>query len=158
LRAFQYRIAQALDGRPHTGPLPAEVLRDVEALKPADKPAQGGTLEYYAVERMRQQHRILEPEQEVDAYQYWTANTSPLDRALAELANLADRKELAARVQGRRRDVNKPAGEPRSLRREGEDPPGPADVRASVLREALNQAPRVGEEFARDMLRQVTEA
>jgi hypothetical protein len=129
LEAFRYRIRQALDGKPHTGPLPAELLNLLRGMVP---------LLNYVVDRLRRHSRILEPDQEIDPYRKWGARMSELDNQLADMADLTDRKEIAARVQRVLKGLSKGM--------EG------VEQRAKVLKAALEAAPRVGEEFAREML------
>src|SRR5262249_39228740 len=95
-------------------------------------------------ERMLSQSRILEPEQEIDPYRHWVARTSDLERALAELTDVLDRQEIAARI----RKLLQAA--PRGAK--GHEP------RAMVLRQALTRAPRVSEEFAKEVLEQTAAA
>jgi cellulose synthase operon protein C len=135
LGAYQYRITQALEGKPHAGPLPTEQL---ELLPHMDR------LPHYVVDRLREQSRILEPNQKIDPYRHWSGRMSDLERELAEWVDINDRKEVIARVQ-------------RVL---GDLPPGPknAEPRARILRSALDLAPRISEDFAREMLDQVLSA
>jgi hypothetical protein len=129
LKAFEYRIQESLEGRPHTGPLPAKLMEELEHMQ---------TLLKYVVDRLRKHSRILEPDQRIDPYRRWAARISDLDKALADLTDLADRKEIVARVQKLLKDTAKGAA--------GHEP------RARILRTALEAAPRVGEEFAKEML------
>jgi len=90
LHSFEHRITEALEGKPHTGPLPVKQLERLAAMPP---------LLRYVVDRLRKHSRILEPEQDIDPYSPWAARISDLDKALVELANLSDRQEIPARVQ-----------------------------------------------------------
>src|SRR5262249_50096193 len=67
-----------------------------------------------------------------------------LERALAELTDVLDRQEVAARVRSLLQAVPKGA--------KGHE------ARAMVLRQALNLAPRGSEEFAREVLEQTAAA
>ncbi|MFO0878493.1 MAG: hypothetical protein U0840_14230 [Gemmataceae bacterium] len=131
LAAYEYRIRQALDGKPHTGPLPDERLQELEVIE---------RLQKYVVDRLRKHSVILEPDQRINPYRHWGARISDFERALAELTDITDRNELAQRVD---RLLN-------------ETPKGPkgADQRARVVRAGLEVSPRVGEDFARRMLDQ----
>ncbi len=131
LAAFKHRIVQALEGKPHTGPLPAG---DVELLESMER------LLRYVVDRLRKHSRILEPDQRINPYRHWGARISEFERALAELTDLTDRTELASRVEKLLADVPKGA--------KGNE------QRARVLKAGLEAAPRVGEEFARKLLDQ----
>jgi hypothetical protein len=129
LPCFEYRITEALEGRPHTGPLPPQFMAKLGGM---------AALHRYAIDRLRKHSRILEPDQEVDPYSSWSARISDLDRALVEVAELTDRKEIVTRIQKLLKDA----------------PRGTAghEARARIVRTALEVAPRIGEEFAREML------
>jgi len=129
LKAFEVRIQEALEGKPHTGSLPPALMGELEQMIMLDR---------YVVERMRHNSRILEPEQQVNPYRHWEARMSDLDRALIELVDGADRKEIPPRIHKLLQEC----------------PKGPAghEARAKVLRTALEIAPHLGEDFAREML------
>jgi hypothetical protein len=133
--AFEHRIKQALDGKPHTGPLPNDQLEYLELME---------RLLRYVVDRLRKHSRILEPDQRINPYRHWGARISDFERALAELTDLTDRNELAGRVDKLLREAPKGA--------KGHE------QRARVLRAGLEAAPRVGEDFARRMLEQAVPA
>jgi hypothetical protein len=142
LQGFTYRIQQALDGKTSGGPLPSQMLDDLEKLR-ADRKAQKEhnpeAPDYaYMVERMRELSRVFEPHQKVDPYRHLTAIASPLDAALATLPDVAEKAEAVNRVQRLLKGV--PKGDR-----------GRKD-RNRVVRAGLDLAPRVGEEFARAML------
>ncbi len=132
LEAFQYRISQALEGKPHAGPLPTEQLLQLEKTE---------RMQRYVVDRLRQHSRILEPNQRIDPYRHWSMRMSDLDRELAELVDVNDRKEVITRVQKLLRDLPRGA-------KSSED-------RARILRSALDLAPRISEDFAKELLEQV---
>ena len=129
LQCFEFRITEALEGRPHAGPLPPRLMEKLGSMAPMPR---------YLVDRLRKHSRILEPDQEIDPYSSWTARKSDLDRALVEAAELTDRKEIVARLQQLLKETPKGT--------EGHE------ARARVLRTALEVAPLIGEEFAREML------
>jgi hypothetical protein len=132
LHAFTYRVEQVLAGKRHEGPLPADQLREHEQLEPPRR---------YLVERMRMHSRILDPDQKIDAYHRFQVNNSPLESQLVELANLADRNEIAARIDRLLREA------PQLVKgKAGHEPV------ARVLRVGLSLAPRVGEDFALRLL------
>jgi hypothetical protein len=133
--AFEHRIRQALEGKPHTGPLPGDQL---EYLETVDR------LERYVVDRLRKHSKVLEPDQRINPYRHWSGRISEFEKALAELTDLTDRTEIANRVDKLLREV----------------PKGPRgnDQRARVLRAGLEAAPRVGDEFGRKMLEQTIPA
>src|SRR5262249_54724539 len=82
LGAFQHRISQALEGKPHAGPLPDEHLEYLGKMERMPR---------YVVDRLRQHSRILEPNQRIDPYRHWSMRMSELDRELAELVDINDR-------------------------------------------------------------------
>jgi len=130
--AFEYRIRQALDGKPHTGPLPTDQLELLEIMP---------RLERYVVDRLRKHSYILEPDQRINPYRHWGARINDFEKALADLTDLTDRAEIVSRVDKLLRDLqlhNK----------------GAVEQRARVLRSGLEAAPRVGEDFARRLLDQ----
>jgi hypothetical protein len=129
LQSFEYRINEALEGRPHTGPLPAKLMERRNAMVPILR---------YIVDRLRKHSRILEPEQVIDPHSPWVARNNDIEKALAEVIDLPDRKEVQGRVQKLLKDV----------------PRGAAghETRARILRTALEVAPRVSEDFAKETL------
>jgi cellulose synthase operon protein C len=142
LQGFTYRIQQALDGKTSGGPLPTQMLDDLEKLR-ADRKSQKENnpqaSDYaYMVERMRELSRILEPHQKVDPYRHLVAIASPLDAALADLPDVADKTDAAATVQ-------------RLLQGAAKGDRGTKD-RNRIVRAGLDLAPRVGEDFALGML------
>ncbi|HYH67983.1 MAG TPA: hypothetical protein VD866_25020, partial [Urbifossiella sp.] len=148
--AFEYRITQAAGGVPHTGPLPGAIYDQLAALKGAPAASKGNAappLNYsqpaYVIDRMREESRVLEPEDTRDPYGMFRADhrDNPLSRAVLEL--------------GAVRTPAKQAEMARRLLREG-FPNHPAYlVQFEVLREVLRTAPRVGETFTADLVRLV---
>jgi len=135
LQAYGYRIKQAQEGKPHTGPLLQEQMEYLEHMERMGR---------YAVDRLRQHSRILEPDQKIDPYRHWGARISDLDQELAELADITDRKEVMGRVDRLLKDLPKGA--------KGND------SRVRIVRAGLEVAPRISEDFARDMLNRVRDA
>src|SRR5262249_15321906 len=90
-QAYDYRIRQALEGKPHKGPLPLEMMEYLE--KGMDR------MQRYVVAGRRQHARILEPDTKTDPYRHWGARISDLDQALAELTDMMDKGAVIARVQ-----------------------------------------------------------
>src|SRR5262249_33690596 len=126
-----YRVKQALDGKPHTGPLPNDQLEYLEHVE---------RLQRYIVDRLRKYSEILEPDQRINPYRHWGARISEFEKALAELTDLTDRAEIVRRVEKLLAEVPKGS--------KGAEP------KARVVKAGLEAAPRVGEEFARKMLEQ----
>ena len=129
---FDYRVRQALDGKPHGGPLPDEQMEMLDLLRKTDR-RESGTHLHYVVDRLRDTSRVLEPHQKVEPYRYTFARISEIENALAELPDVLDRKEVADRVHALLRGLPKGAT-------------GNTE-RHRVVRTALDLAPRVGEEF-----------
>jgi hypothetical protein len=134
LEAFTHRAVQAIDGHPHTGALPQPLMDSLKGME---------TLEIYIIDRLRKHSHILEPETRIDPYRKWAARISEFDSQLVELTDMTDRKEIVNRVGKLLKGLPK-----------GDD----ATPRAKVLKVALDVAPRVGEDFARDMLDRVLPA
>src|SRR5262249_17983353 len=126
-----------------TGPLPPEQVKYLEVLRQS-RMVESNIPLAYLVDRLRQQSRILEPVQKVEPYRYIKAGTGDLERGLAELPDITDRKALILRIQQLLKDASRP-----NL--------GHAPL-LSVLHVALDQAPRGGEDFSLDMLRRLTTA
>src|SRR5262249_27047586 len=119
----------ALAGRPHAGPLPADLVAHIEGL---------GKLTRWVVDRLRQEARILEPDQRIDPYLPSWKISDDLKRTLTQLRALLDRAEFARGVENLLRADTR-----------GHDA---TEVRTQILLAALNRAPCVGEEFARRIL------
>ena len=125
-----------LAGQAHTGPLPAEQLEYLAVISKDRQPHQPDLR--YVVERMRLISRILEPDQQIDPYRHVYARTDgDLAGMLARLPDLLDPAEVVARVRQLLATPPKGAG---------------PDSRAQILRAGLDEAPRVGEDFARELL------
>ncbi len=153
LAGFRYRTEQALAGKPHGGPLPTDQLEYLEELgREYEARHREGRYDpnqpvnpRYIVDRMRKVSRILEPDQQIDPYRYYLARTDgDLAAELALLPDVFDVKEVVARVR-------------RLLQKPPKGASGP-EARAQILRAGLDQAPRVSEEFARELLDQVAAA
>jgi cellulose synthase operon protein C len=135
LEAYKYRIQQALDGKAAEGPLPVHLMELLEELK--KQRALNKINPDYIVDRLRSISRIVEPHQKVAPYRFISARNNERERLLAELSDLLDRQKVADQVHLLLRDL------PKANR---------AEEKAKILHEALNQAPRVGEQFALEML------
>ena len=103
--AYEYRINQAIEGRAHAGPLSTEQAEFLQLMnelaKPTsrdDKRAQEESYFRFAMERLLEYSRILEPDQQLTAYRrYDTSND--LERTLASLGDVHDRKVVVKIVQ-----------------------------------------------------------
>jgi hypothetical protein len=144
LEAFRYRIDQAVAGKPHAGPLPAEQLeyldqmrREADAL-PKDDVA--GRLKPYLVERMKEQSRILDPQENFDPYRRITSKGQ--DRLIQDVVRLIDVTDSSQITKEIRRLTEQAAKASLS-------------TRLRVLIEALPLAGRVGEALTGQVLAQV---
>jgi hypothetical protein len=126
--AYRYRIRQAQQGKPVTGSLPDELLGYARIKDISQR---------MPFDKLRERSRIIEPHVHVRWDQEILAAKEALAKELARLPRLIDRKELAAEC---RRLLQENASEP-------------AD-HARVLEAVLEQAPRMGEEFALTVLGQ----
>jgi hypothetical protein len=146
-KAYKHRVDQVLAGKPGTGQLSAEVLADLEDICAKGKSA-GTNNPYlraeYVINRMREQSRVIEPQERLDPYAYWTKNQDALKKELAELPAVRDPARLADRV--------------RRLYREGVAGKPTREVQFLVLHEALPLAPRAGEGFTVELLQLVPAA
>jgi hypothetical protein len=143
LSGFRYRVEQALAGKPHGGPLPAEMLEYLAVLS-RDRNVDEPDLRYI-VDRMRYLSRVLEPDQQINPYRrILTRLEGDLGAALAGLPDLLDTKQVMDRVR-------------QLLKKPPKGATGP-DARVQILQAGLEQAPRIGEEFARELLELVAPA
>jgi hypothetical protein len=134
-RAYDFRIQQALDGRPTAGPLPSRLLESLELLDRTRR---------YKVDRLREHSEILEPHERLDPYRHshWRGKINDeVTRELSEVVDLTDREALKDRM-GRLLAI-KPEG-PKAVLRE-----------ARVMKTALDVAFRLGEPFARGLFGRV---
>ncbi len=95
--AFQYRIEQALNGKPLTGPLPAEMRDHLEKILPA------GTTNTnrYIVDRMIEKSNILEPIERYDPYRNFRSQlNSEVESRLFKLPSIRDPRSLQREIQG----------------------------------------------------------
>jgi hypothetical protein len=133
-KAFAYRIENALQGKPHTGPLPPEMAARLETL---DEGRNNQASKRYIVDRLRQQSWIVEPQDKTDPYAQWKRYADDLQKTLAELQNVKEPARLEEQVK--------------KLVRGHQGP----DARLLVFAEAVPLAPRVGEEFTVALIQQV---
>jgi hypothetical protein len=127
--AYSFRIRQARTGKPRLGPLPDELL---EYLNIKD------TSRRMPFDRLRQTSRIIEPNIHVRWDRDVLAGADALSKALNRLPRLLDRNELTAECRKLIHDHTDELAD-----------------HVRVLESVLEQAPRLGEEFARDLLRRV---
>src|SRR5262249_17277249 len=136
-----YRVEQVMAGKPHSGQMAAELLAELDELtrKAREGPTNNPHMRAeYAIGRMRQQSRILEPQERLDPYSFWTKASDPLKKELTELHAVREPGKLADRI--------------RRLYRGGVQGKTPKGGQFPGLPEALPWAPRVGETFTVDLL------
>lgn len=146
-KAFKYRVDQVLAGKPATGQMGAEVAAELEEMGSKGKTA-GTNNPYlraeYVINRMREQSRILEPQERTDPYANWTKNQDALKKELADLHAVKEPAKLADKI--------------RKLHREGVQGKPSNEVKFLVLHEAVPLSHRVGEVFTVELLQLVPEA
>jgi hypothetical protein len=142
LEAYRYRIQQAQQDKPHSGPLPREQMERLTRIhkEREERGEKHGTGDWYIIDRLRDCSRILEPDQKIKPYRHLIAVLNEVEGTLLKLPDIVD----PAAVVNHARDLLHKV--PRS--REG------AEVRCKVLQVALEQAPRVSEAFALELLAQ----
>jgi hypothetical protein len=146
LNAYAHRIRQAQQGKPHAGPLPTEYMEELFDIyaQEAEHPSRDGRPDRYIIDRLREKSRILEPSQDLEPYRFFARPKDQFRETLQRLPDVLDPAEVVTLVRQLLHKV--PAGEKGLL------------DRADGLSSGLNQAPRVGEEFARELLQQVPES
>jgi cellulose synthase operon protein C len=147
LKAFQYRIGEALRGNPHTGPLSAEVLADWDEITyraRTGSPNNRHQRAEYVISRFRELSWIIQPTDKPNVYENWTKHTDALTRKLSQLSLIREPTQLAERI--------------RKLLREGVPGQQPAAVSFFLLQDCFPLAMRAGEAVALEMLARVPEA
>jgi hypothetical protein len=135
LAAYRYRIDQALAGKPHAGPLPADLLDRINKI---DTGAQF-KFNLNVLLRLREYSQVLEPQEKVAAHMVtYSGKHDALDNELVALLELHEPETLAGRW--------------RKLLGDGQRR---AEDRLRVLAAALKTAPRAGERFTLEALHQV---
>ena len=147
-KAFKYRVEQVLAGTPPGGPLSPDIMAELDEL--GNKARGGGTNNpflrgEYVIGRLREQSRILSPQERLDPYSYWTKNQDPLKKELADLHALKDPNKLADKI--------------RKLYKEGVTGKPLKEVQFHVLHEGLPLASlRASEAFTVELLNLVPAA
>jgi hypothetical protein len=133
-KCFVWRIENALQGKPHAGPLPAEMMERLETIDEH----RGTTLGWrYIIDRLRESSWILEPRDRIVAYARWQKKSDDFGKTLQELANAKDSRRLEEQLKTL-------IGSKLS-----------AENRLLLFCEAAILAPRVGEDFSVTVLQQV---
>jgi hypothetical protein len=137
LAAYRFRIDQAAEGGPASGPLPDALLTHDSGVDEDGN----ARIACYAVDRLRQRSHLLEPDCRVDPYRWLQLDRSDFDRAVAELDDIRNPGELIGRVKALL--LSNLGVKPSAGRR-----------RRDALRKALALAPQIGGPFTREMLRE----
>lgn len=145
-RAFRFRIEEALANRPHAGPLPPEVLQEMEGLtlqtRDPEKGLKGQFSEAdYAIAKLREDSLILEPEERYQAYGAIFAKTDPFRAELIHLGMIRVPKRLMNQV--------------RIFYEKGIANRSAVESRLPLLHAALPFAPRAGQAFVMELLQKV---
>jgi hypothetical protein len=155
-QAFRYRVVQAIDGKPLSGRLPQVLLDELEEI---NRRSQGTANNpygeaYYAITRMLEQCRIVEPYERLNPYKKYTVEfEGGLKKTLHELSQERDSQRLATRIRGLYvSEERKP--DPKSRTHS----PVVSDTQFQILIECLPLSARCGGSFAAELLRLVPEA
>jgi hypothetical protein len=145
-----YRIEQALEDKTHRGPLPASVHDRVEAIRKlraehskSAKGDHGARIDPFwepecVIDRMRRDSRILEPNEIPEPYRSAMKHEDSGRIELMHLTDIHDPKKLSERI--------------RWLYKQSIGSKSPKEARCRVLHQGLTLAPRVGEQFALELL------
>jgi hypothetical protein len=146
LRIFGHRIEQGLADKPHAGRLAPDILDRLDALRrePAGNKSPGRNA-LYAINRLRDRSRVVEPQERFDAIEDWGSDLGgPLQKALADLRAVHDPQPLTRTV----RHLYKTWAADKSV----------PLARLQVLLAALPLAGRAGEAFAVELIGLVPDA
>ncbi|HVK08896.1 MAG TPA: hypothetical protein VM597_08990 [Gemmataceae bacterium] len=132
--AFAWRIDNVLQGKPHTGGLPKEMMARLDKI---DEGRGTSASWRYVVDRLREQSWVLEPQEKQNPYNPWKKFGDELQNTLKDLEKI---KEPARLEEAVRKLIRGAAG---------------AEARLLVFAEAVPLVPRVGEEFAVAVVQQV---
>lgn len=140
--AFQMRIRQAVDGVPLSGPLSEELMAEFQRIE-TESQGEDKAFDHalYAINRAREQSRIIEPDEKVDPYQHITGGyQEELSKALNLLPKVTDPVQLSKQI--------------RKLYAQADRMPIDKVVlgKAKVLFASLPLAPRAGEELSLELL------
>jgi cellulose synthase operon protein C len=146
LQALSWRVEEVLAGRTHSGPLPKELL-DYLAQMHVEAAPLPRTNEYdkrrtgpYAVERFREQSRIMEPLEKFDPYRHTRREGHDLVREAARLPDVRDASSLAIRINQLLRPTE-----------------GVPELRLRVLAECVSMTGRLGADVAGGLLDRVAQ-
>ncbi len=149
-RAYAYRIERAIAGKPHAGMLPEPLRDEIENLisnkmeSETKSSVDPRSMANYAISRMREQSKILEPQEKLSAHSEFLKHGDELKLALAELPKITDPTAMTKRI--------------RQLYLEGTTGKATDESRFLVLHDALPLAARVGQDFTVELLVEVPRA
>jgi hypothetical protein len=139
---FSFRVGQTLQSQPAVGALSPEFREALNTLRQSttgkNNPTDPRTMSYYAVSRMLEQSRILEPQEKLNPYSEMMGKGDLFRQAVSELRGITNPRMLASRIL--------------DLYKNSIDGKATADTRLAVLQEALPLSGRVGEEFTLQLL------
>ena len=155
-KAYRHRVEQAAHGQPLTGRLPPALYAELEEINKKSKGVSNSPHgeAHYAITRMQQQSRVLEPHEDLDPYKKFTVDhEGGLKKRLHELAAEHDPQRLAARIREEYRgQANKPDAKDKNKT------PPVTEGQFLVLYECLPLSARAGSSFAAELLRLVPDA
>lgn len=85
LKAFTYRIEKAIEGKPHDGPFPQDLLSKLETL---DSTRNNNASWKYIIDRFRSISEVLDPHEKYDPYSDWKRSGNELQKALVEIGKI----------------------------------------------------------------------
>lgn len=139
-RAYEYRIHQALESTPGRGPLPAELLNDLERLSRPSRGTYSHSPPFaYTIDRLRSRSKVLEPHGKVNPYRHCSQGLSEWLRQLWSLGDITDSGQLSDRIHKLLQACAK-----RSV-----------TDQADAIKVALEQSPRLEESSVRELLLRV---
>lgn len=140
--AFRFRVRQALAGKPLAGRLDDHLIAELSRFQ---HKAQGRYAAYlYSIARLREQSRILDPQEKINPYHDEMKGSDELPQELAALPRLTDPLTLTRKI--------------RELYQNGVKGRPLGEVRFEVLLTALPLSARAGEAFTMELIELVPEA
>ncbi len=107
LKAFTYRIENAIEGKPHEGLFPPELLNRLETM---DSTRANGASWKYIVDRFRSISEVLDPQEKYDPYTAWKSGGNPLHKAIVEIGKLRDPSARQTAIEKIYKDQPSPEG------------------------------------------------
>jgi hypothetical protein len=149
LKAYLWRIENALQAKPHSGPLPTDLMTRLESVdKDRSKDSSQRSIyvnsQYipdltvsYIVDRLREQSWILEPQSKPDPYRDSKRNATEVQKILARLPDEKDPRRIA-------QTIDQLVGSPMSM-----------ELRVIVFAYGVELGPRISEDFTLSLIQQV---